>query len=154
MPFKLSCLLENQDGPIEGTLSDGSIQVFKFDFQVYLPFDAELNKPTGSRRLNPAAIICEKGPHTPLLIKTLCEGQTCPSIVVKWFRIEDDGSEKEYFTTTFEDAKIIKVNESMPLTKIKDQENIGHLDEFHFVARKYTWLFIEKGIEYSEEDVL
>ena len=153
MAFKCTCLVENQDGPVEGKLEDGSFQVFQIDFEVYLPYDTELNKPEGSRRLNPCKIVFEKGPQSPLLMKTLCEGQTCPKIELKWYTIDDSGSEAVFYTTTFENAKIINMKEWMPLTKMKETENIGYLEEIDIVAQKYTWTHEGKGVEYTEEQV-
>ena len=51
MAFKCKAYVENQDGPVEGNLNDGGILVFEMNFEVYLPFDSEQNKPTGSRRI-------------------------------------------------------------------------------------------------------
>jgi type VI secretion system Hcp family effector len=153
MAFKCQCLVENQDGPVEGKLSDGSFQVFQIDFGVYLPFDTELNKPEGSRRMNPCKIVCEKGPQSPLLMKTLCEGQSCPKIELNWYTIDERGTETKYFTTTFENAKIVSMKEWMPLTKVKETENIGHLEEIAIVAEKYNWNYLPKGVEYTEEKV-
>lgn len=153
MAFKCSCLAENQDGPIDGPLADGSFQVFQIEFEVYLPYDMELNKPEGSRRLNPCTITFEKGPQSPLFMKTLCEGQTCPKIEISWYTIDQAGTEKVYFVTTFENAKIVRMKEWMPLTKVSDTENVGHLDSVSIVAEKYTWSHTDKGVEYTEEQV-
>ena len=150
MAFKCYAFVENQDGPIEGPLEDGSIEVFEVDAEVYLPYDTELSRPQGSRRINPIKIVFEKGPHSPLLMKTLCEGQTCPEIKINWQTIGDDGSEKTYYSTTLTNAKIVRMREWAPLTKIKEQEHHGHLEEISIVAEEYSWLFEEKGIEYHE----
>ena len=150
MAFKSYVFIENQDGPVDGPLEDGSIEIFEIDAEVYLPYDTELNKPQGTRRINPVKIVFEKGPHSPLLMKTLCEGQTCPEIKINWQRIEPDGSEKVYFTTTLKNAKVVRFKEWSPLTKIPEQENIGHLEEISVVAEEYLWLYEPKGIEYNE----
>ncbi len=154
MAFKCYAFIENQDGPVDGPTEDGSIEVFEVDAEVYLPYDSELNKATGTRRISPINIVFEKGQHSPLLMKTLCEGQTCPEIRLDWYRIESDGSEKVYFTSTLTNAKIVRMKEWSPLTKIREQEHLGHLEEISIVAEEYKWLFEPKGIEYVEKPLV
>ncbi len=150
MAFKSYAFIENQDGPVEGPLEDGSIEVFEVKANVYLPYDTELNKPQGTRRIEPVEITFEKGPHSPLLMKTLCEGQTCPEVKINWQRIESDGSEKVYYSTTLKNAKVVRMEEISPLTKVPSQENMGHLEKIALVAEEYVWLYEPSGITYEE----
>ncbi|MCI0515807.1 type VI secretion system tube protein Hcp [candidate division KSB1 bacterium] len=154
MAFKCRCYVENQDGPIEGNMDDGSFLVFEINFEVYLPYDTEQNKATGSRRITPFTLTCEKGKQTPLIVKTLCEGQTCPKIQLDWYQIDDKGTESIYFTTLFENAKIIQIKEIMPSTKYKDLEKIGYLDVVSFVSQNYTWTHVPSGVEYTESMIV
>ncbi len=154
MAFKCKAYVENQDGPVEGSMEDGAILVFEINFEVYLPYDTEQNKATGSRRITPFTMICEKGKQTPMIVKTLCEGQTCPKIQLDWYQIDDSGSESVYFTTVFENAKIIRIKELMPSTKYEISENVGYLDEVSFVSQQYTWTHAPTGVEYTESMIV
>jgi type VI secretion system secreted protein Hcp len=151
MAFKCTCLFENEDGPVEGALKDGSFKVFQVDFEVELPFDPESAEPKGSPRKRPCTLVIEKGPQSPLLMKTICEGQNCPKIELNWFTIDNKGNESVYFTTTFENAKLVKMREFMPLTKAEATKDIGHLEEIALVAEKYTWNYLPTGVEFTEE---
>ncbi len=63
----------------------------------------------------------------------------------------ETGEEEVYFTYFLEDAKIVSVENYMPSTKLEINENIGHLEKVTFLAKKFTWTYLEGGIEYTEE---
>lgn len=137
------------EGPRE---ENGSSLVFEFDHQVYLPFDQEENKIQGSRRLSPFTIVKDIDKLSPQLYEMVCMGRTCEKVVITLYRINQEGGDEEaYFLYTLESAKITSVEDYMPSTKVAENENVGHLEKVMFLAKKFTWEFLEGGIIYSEE---
>jgi len=39
----------------------------------------------------------------------------------------------------------------MPSTKYVENENVGHMEKVEFLAKTFTWEFMEGGVIYTEE---
>jgi len=155
MAVKGEILIKNHEGnPLEGEREDGSSFIFEFNHDVYLPYDKEQNKIQGSRRISSFEIVKDIDKLTPLLYDIVCNGRKCTEVLIKLYRIHaDTGEEEEYFNYLLEDAKVVSVDNYMPITKVEANENIGHLEKVRFLAKKFTWTYLDGGIEYTEEAV-
>jgi type VI secretion system secreted protein Hcp len=118
---------------------------------VYLPFDKEENKIQGSRRIGAFSIVKDIDRLTPQLYDIVCNGRKCTEVKITLYRIASEtGEEEEYFHYLLEEAKIVSVDNWMPSTKIEANENMGHQERVQFLAKKFTWKFLDGGIEYTE----
>jgi len=153
MAVKGEILVKNHEGTqLEGPRENGSSLVFEFDHMVYLPYDQEENKIQGSRRIGAFELVKDIDSLTPQLYEMVCLGRTCDEVVITLYRInQEGGDEEEYFKYTLESAKIVSVENYMPSTKILENENLGHQEKVRFLAKKFTWEYLEGGIIYSEE---
>jgi len=153
MAVKGEILIKDQDGTLlEGPRENSSSLVFEFNHQVYLPYDKEENKIQGSRRITQFSILKDIDKLTPQLYQFVCRGMPCREVKISLYRIAmETGEEEVYFTYFLEDAKIVSVENYMPSTKLEINENIGHLEKVTFLAKKFTWSYLEGGIEYTEE---
>lgn len=143
----------NHEGTqLEGPRENGSSLVFEFNHSVYLPYEKDENKIQGSRRVGAYELVKDIDRLTPQLYEMVCKGRTCEKIVVTLYRIaQESGDEEPYFTYTLENAKIVSVDNYMPSTKVEENENLGHLEKVSLLAKKFTWEFLEGGIQHSEE---
>ena len=142
----------HENTQLEGPRENGSSMVFEFNHQVYLPFDKEENKIQGSRRIGAFDLVKDIDRLTPQLYEMVCLGRTCKKVVITLYRVaQESGDEEPYFTYTLEDAKIVSVDNLMPSTKLEENENVGHLEKVRFLAKKFTWEFLDGGIMYTEE---
>jgi len=155
MAVKGEIIIKNHEGnELEGPRENHSSLVFDFSHNVYLPFDSEQNKIQGSRRISEFSIIKDIDQLTPQLYDIVCNGRLCTEVKIILFRIAaETGEEEEYFHYLLEDAKIVSVENWMPSTKILANENQGHMEKVKFLAKKFTWKYLEGGIEYTEETV-
>ncbi|TFH02786.1 MAG: type VI secretion system tube protein Hcp [Calditrichales bacterium] len=152
MAMKGEITIKNHEGTaLEGPRENGSSLVFEYEHKVFLPFDQEENRVQGSRRIAGFKVTKDIDRLTPQLNEMVCLGRTCKEVVITLYKINDEGDEKPYFTYTLENAKIVSVKNFMPSTKIAENENVGHLEQVEFLAKKFTWEFMEGGIIYSEE---
>jgi type VI secretion system secreted protein Hcp len=144
----------------EGTQLEGPRDVHKnkcsmvceFDHTVYKPYDRETNTLQGVRRLTEFTVVKEIDRLTPQLYEIVCKGRNCKEVKLILYRTnEEKGDEEEYFHYILKDAKVISVNDFMPSTKSPDSENMGHLEKVQFLAKSFTWKYLEGGIEYTEE---
>lgn len=143
----------NHEGTqLEGPRENSSSLVFEFEHSVYLPYEKDENKIQGSRRIGAFEIVKDIDRLTPQLYEMVCMGRSCEKILVTLYRISQTGGDEEpYFTYTLENAKIVSVDNYMPSTKVEENENLGHQEKVALLAKKFTWAFLEGGIEYTEE---
>ena len=138
MAFKGELYVEGPDGPLEGPRDNGTSMVYEFNHEVYLPYDMETNRVQGSRRLAPFSLTKDIDKITPILYQYCSEGTKLKKVTVILYKIIE-ASEKPYFNYVLENATIVSVKNVMPTTKIKENENVGHLEEVKFLAEKFTW---------------
>jgi len=155
MPVKGKLFVKNHEGnQLEGPQEDLSSFIFEYDHQVYLPTDVEDSRVQGTRRISVFSVVKDVDKLTPQLYDIVCNGRKCTEVLIKLFRIHaDTGTEEEYFHYVLEDAKVVSVDNYMPSTKIDANENLGHLEKVKFLAKKFTWKFLDGGIEYTEEQM-
>ncbi len=138
MAFKGEVLVEGPDGELQGPRLNGTSLIFEFNHEVYLPYDMETNAVQGSRRLSALSLTKDIDKITPILYQYCCEGTLLPKVTIVLYKIKE-ASELPYFNYVLEDATIVSVKNVMPTTKDPDNENVGHLEEVKFLARKFTW---------------
>lgn len=63
-------------------------------------------------------------------------GQTLKKAEFKWYRIDDAGQEVEYFNTTLENVKVVKVAPKMHNIKDPTKEKHNHLEEIELRYEK------------------
>jgi type VI secretion system secreted protein Hcp len=152
MAMKGEISVQNHEGTqLEGPRENGSSLVFEFDHKVYLPFDQEENRVQGSRRVGAFNIIKDIDKLTPQLYEMVCLGRNCKEVVITLYKINEEGDESPYFNYKLENAKIVSVENFMPSTKLAENENVGHLEKVEFLAKTFTWEYLEGGVIYTEE---
>ncbi|KAA0227664.1 type VI secretion system tube protein Hcp [bacterium] len=141
----------HENTQLEGPRGNKSSLVFEYEHEVYMPFDREDNKLQGTRRIDAFSVTKEIDKLTPQLYEIVCKGRNCKKVQISLYRIaKDGGDEEEYFRYILEDAKIISVRNHMPITKYEQNENIGHLETVRFLAKSFSWQYLEGGVEYTE----
>ena len=138
MAFKGRLYVNTEDAAIEGPLEDKSCFIFEFDHNVYMPYDHEDNKLQSTRRITAFLIVKEIDPMTPQLYKIVCDGTLCTEVKIVLYHIEGS-TEVPYFNYTLTNARCIEVKNYMPFTKIKSNENIGHMEQVKFLAETFKW---------------
>ena len=140
MAFKGELFVEGPDGELEGPRENNASLVYEYDHEVYLPYEMETNTVQGSRRITAFSLTKDVDKITPILYQYCCEGTKLPKVTIVLFKIQE-ASEVPYFNYTLENATIVSVKNLMPTTKLKRNENVGHLEEVKFMAEKFTWNF-------------
>ncbi len=138
MAFKGELYVEGPDGALEGPRENGTSLVYEFTHEVYLPVEMETGRVQGSRRIGAFSLTKDIDKITPILYQYCCEGTKLPKVVIVLFRIVE-ASEIPYFNYTLENVTVVSVKNVMPTTKVKANENVGHLEEIKFVGKSFTW---------------
>jgi len=140
MAFKGELLVEGPDGELEGPRENGTSMVYEYNHEVYLPYEMETNTVQGSRRITAFSLTKDVDKITPILYQYCCEGTKLPKVTIILYKIKE-ASEIPYFNYSLENATIVSVKNVMPTTKLKSNENVGHLEEVKLMAETFTWNF-------------
>jgi len=147
-------LKNNADDDIKGSVDvqqrEGSIEVVAQDHSLYIPTDNNTGKLTGTRVHTPFQFSKEIDASSPYFYRAVATGLTLKSAEFKWYRINDDGQEVEYFNTILEKVKVVKVAQKMHDVKDPSKEKHNHLEEIELRYEKITWTYKDGNVTYSD----
>ncbi len=147
-------LKDDQGGDIQGSVTvaerEGSIEVLHFDHELRIPTDNDTGELTGTRKHEPFVITKAVDSSTPYIYKACSNGQTLKQLELKWYRIDDTGTEKEYFCHKLEDVKIVSITPTMHNVKDLDKERYPHLETVCIRYKRITWTYLDGNIEFSD----
>jgi type VI secretion system secreted protein Hcp len=129
---------------------EGSIEVVAQDHSVYISTDNNTGKLTSTRIHTPFQFTKEVDASSPYLYRAVATGETLSSAEFKWYRIDDAGQEVEYFNTTLEKVKVVKVAPKMYDVKDPDKEKHNHLEQIELRYEKITWTYKDGNISHSD----
>jgi type VI secretion system secreted protein Hcp len=147
-------LKDDQGNDIKGSVTvaerEGSIEVLHFDHELRIPTDNDTGELTGTRKHEPFVFTKSIDAASPYLYKACANGQTLKELVLRWYRIDDTGTEKEYFQHKLEKVKITSIKPKMHNVKDLDKERYPHLEEVAIRYGKITWSYLDGNIEFSD----
>jgi type VI secretion system secreted protein Hcp len=128
----------------------GSIEILEFDHEVRIPTDADTGELTGTRKHEPLVFSKAFDASSPYLYKACSNGQTLKEMDIVWYKIDESGTEREYFRHKLEDVKITSIKPKMYNTKDLDKERYPHLETVSLRYGKITWTYADGNIEFSD----
>ncbi len=147
-------LKDDQGNDVNGSVTvaerEGSIEILHFDHELRIPTDNDTGELTGTRKHEPFVITKAVDAATPYLYKACSNGQTLKQLELKWYRIDDTGTEREYFRHTLEDVKITSITPTMHNVKDLDKERYPHLETVCMRYKRITWTYLDGNIEFSD----
>lgn len=145
---------DDQGSPIDGAVTvagrQGSVEVFHFDHEIRIPTDSDTGALTGTRKHEPFKVTKSFDSSSPYLYKACSNGQTLKELELRWYRIDDTGTEREYFRHRLEDVKITSVSPVMHNVKDIDKERYPHLEEVSMRYGRITWTYVDGNIEFTD----
>lgn len=75
---------------------------------------------------------------------------TLASAEFKYYRINDNGQEVEYFNKLLEGVKVVKVAPKMYDVKDPAKSKHNHLEEIELRYEKITWTFLDGTIQHTD----
>lgn len=140
----------NIEGPVKIGGREGSMEVLGFEHEVRIPTDADSGALTGIRKHEPMVVTKSFDSASPYLYKACSNGQTLKELVLRWYKIDDTGTEKEYFSHKLENVKITSIKPVMHNVKDLDKERYPHLETVSMRYSKITWGYADGNIEFSD----
>lgn len=155
MPIPAYMWLKDDTGAeIKGSVDvagrEGSVEVIAFEHEVRIPTDPDTGKLTGTRKHEAIKIVKAFDSSSPYLYKAVCEGQTFSEVEIKWYRIDDSGTETEYFNHKLEGVKVCSVKPIMYNVKDPSKERYEHLEEVQMRYQKITWTYVDGNLQASD----
>lgn len=129
---------------------ESSIEVIGFSHGLSLPVDGQSGKITGARVHSPMYIEKEFDASSPYLYKALSKGQTLKSAKLQFYRIDDSGRERIYFTILLEDVKVTGINPGMPNIKISGMDGVNHIESVSLMYERITWHYADGNIKFTD----
>ena len=129
---------------------DNWIEVLAFHHEVYMPTDRKDGTATGTRVHKHLQLTKNFDKSSPKLYQYLCQGKVIASATLHWYRINDQGTEEEYFTHKIENARLTAVRPYMPDVDNPANEAYKHMEEVSMRYEKITWTIKEGNIEYAD----
>ena len=155
MPIPAYMWIKDENGSeIKGSVDvagrEGSIEVIEFNHEVRIPTDPDTGKLTGTRKHESLTVVKSFDAASPYLYKAVCEGQTFKEVELKWYRIDDTGSETEYFNHKLEGVKVCSVKPVMNNVKLAEYERLVHMEQIQLRYQKITWTYVDGNLEASD----
>jgi type VI secretion system secreted protein Hcp len=155
MPIPAYMWLKDETGAdIKGSVDvsgrEGSVEVLEFRHEVRIPTDPDTGRLTGTRKHESLTIVKAFDAASPYLYKAVCEGQTFKTVELKWYQIDETGTETEYFNHKLEGVKICSVKPVMYNVKDPAKERLVHLEEVSMRYKKIVWTYLEGNLQASD----
>lgn len=96
-------------GSVDVQGREGSIEVVALDHDVYIPTDNNTRQTDRYPYSQAFTFTKEIDASSPYLYKAVTTGQTLKTAEFKFYRINDAGQEVEYFNTTLDNVKLVRV---------------------------------------------
>lgn len=129
---------------------EGSIEVIGFSHGLNLPVDGLNGKINGLRVHSPTLVEKDFDSASPYLYKALSKGQTLKSAELRFYRIDDSGRERVYFTMYLEDVKVTGINPNMPNIKAGGMAEINHSESVSLMYERITWHYVDGNIKFTD----
>lgn len=147
--------LEDDGGaPIKGNVDvsgrEGSIEVTELMHSVEQPTDPMTGNTTAKRLHSSYSFMKGVDNATCFLYKALSMGQTLKMAVFKFYRINDNGQEEEYFRTTLENVKVTEIESFIMDIKKPQWEKYGHLEYVDLAYEKITWHYLDGNLIHAD----
>lgn len=129
---------------------EGSIEIIEFMHSVDLPTDHLTGKITGKRIHSDFALIKEIDSSSPYLYKDVSTGQKFKQAELKFFRINYNGQEEEYFRIIMENVRVNGIEPLMFDIKNTTFERHNHLEAFYLAYEIITWHYLDGNIIHTD----
>lgn len=137
-------------GSVEVAGRERSIEVVELMHAVELPTDDLTGKITAKRIHGDYAIIKEVDNSSPYLYQGVTTGKRYKKAELKFYCINNNGHEEEYFRTTLENVRINEIESFMLDIKNPMFEKHNHLEALYLSYEKITWHYIDGNIIHSD----
>lgn len=147
-------LYDEEDKLVKGGVDvngrEGSIELVGMQHDVSIPTDDLTGATTAMRQHEAYTFEKEIDRSSPLLYRALTMGRTLKKAIFRYYRINYNGIEEEYFNAILENVKICHVVPIMFDIKDADFEKHGHIEHVGLRYEKITWNYEDGNIQHTD----
>lgn len=129
---------------------EGSIEIVELMHSVDLPTDNKTGRITAKRVHGDYALIKETDCSSSYLYQGLTTGKRYKKAELKFYKINNNGQEVEYFRTLLENVHINQIEPFMLDIKHSAFNQHNHLEAIYLSYEKITWHYIDGNIIHSD----
>lgn len=137
-------------GSVDVRGREGSIEIMEYMHNIELPIDNRTGKIKSKRIHNDYFLVKELDSSSPYLYQGVSSGLKFKEAVLKFYRINYNGQEEEYFQVKMESIRVNEVEPLMLDTKNPRYEKHNHLEAFYLSYEKITWHYLDGNIIHSD----
>jgi len=137
-------------GSVNVSDREGSIEIVELMHNVELPIDDRTGKITSKRIHNDYFLVKELDSSSPYLYEGVSSGRKFKEAVLKFYRINYNGQEEEYFRIKMENVRANEIEPFMLDIKNPRYEKHNHLEAFYLAYEKITWHYLDGNIIHSD----
>lgn len=138
-------------GSVDIAGREDSVEIFDMKHQLHSPTDIASGAATGKRQHMPLEVICAIDKATPLFYGACATNETLPEVKFSFFRVDQTGTEGEYYTIVLTNARVVDVSLDVPNSRDTDNEQFPHMIKYAFVYQAITWTWADGGIEAQDD---
>ena len=143
------------DGGVEGSVEiagrEGTVEIIEAHHDVHIPTDIHTGASTGVRQHGRFSVRAAIDKATPYLYKAVSEGEQYDTVKFSFFKIDELGTEVEYYTVLLEKVRVASVSLDVPNVKNASKEHYPHMMEYNFVYGKITWTWTDGTLEHTDD---
>lgn len=128
---------------------EGSIEIMEFMHAVVLPVDARTGRITSKCVHGDYFLIKEQDSSSPYLFNGVSSGSRFTEAILKFYHINHNGEEEEYFRITMGNVRVNEVESFMMDIKKPKYDRHNHLEAFYLAYEKITWHYLDGNIIHS-----
>ncbi|WFZ26856.1 type VI secretion system tube protein Hcp [Citrobacter portucalensis] len=87
---------------------------------------------------------------SPYLYQGVSSGRIFKQAVLKFYHINHNGLEEEYFRVTMDNVRVKEIEPFMFDVKNPTYEKRNHIEAFYLAYEKITWLYLDGNIIHSD----
>lgn len=147
-------LYDECDNAVKGCVDvknrEGSIEIVELMHNVELPTDYQTGKITSKRVHNDYFLVKEIDRSSPYLYRGVSTGKKFRQAVLKFFHINYNGQEEEYFRVTMENVRANEIEPFMLDIKNSAYEKHNPLEAFYLSYERITWHYLDGNIMHTD----
>jgi len=124
----------------------GSTELKSLNHSVWIPTSPNTGKLTATRLHLPITFEKEIDRITPYLFRAVCTGRKFKSALIKMYKIDDAGIEREYFNVILENVIITRISPVLHPLGIAST----HMEEVELRYESIEWKYCDGNITFKD----
>lgn len=130
---------------------EGCAEIHTFAYGVDVPSDANSGVLMGVREHQEVVLGKQFDAASPILYNICCKGITLQSMQLKWYHINPQGKEENYFSHLFSNVNIVRYRQFMRHIKDQNNKHYGHQEEIALRFQKIELLYPDGNISATDD---